>query len=277
MRKGRLRKSIGYWLVLAPFVAIVLFPYAVMLSTAIKPRDEVFTYPPRWLPSEAVWSNFVDMWHAASFGPALMNSLLVAGGSTLIALILGAPAAYAMSHFRFRGHRSFGQLLLVTQMLSPIVLIVGIFRLMAALQGVDSLWALTFTYAAFNLAFTVWMLQSYFRTIPPELEQAAWIDGASRIQSFTFVFLPLAVPAIAIAALFAFIFAWNEFVLALTLLRSTEKFTLTLSVYSLVGGRYTVEWHEVMAAALAATLPVAVLFVVFQRALIRGLSLGSSK
>ncbi len=273
----RTRKSLVYWAILSPFVVVILFPYAVMLSTAIKARDEVFTYPPRWLPSHAVWSNFVDMWEAASFGPALLNSLGVAVGSTLLALALGAPAAYAISHFRFRGRGPFSQLLLVTQMLSPIVLIVGVFRLMAALNGIDSLWALTATYAAFNLAFTVWMLQSYFDTIPKELEQAAWIDGANRVQSFVHVFLPLTVPAIAIAALFAFIFAWNEFVLALTLLRSPDKFTLTLSVYSLVGGRYTVEWHQVMAAALAATVPVAVLFVVFQRALVRGLSLGSQK
>lgn len=273
----KVRRSLTYWLLLLPVVIVVLFPYAVMLSTAVKPRTEVFSYPPSWLPTRFEWSNFAAMWEAANFGPALLNSLAVSFGATALALLLGIPAAYAMSHFTFRGSGTYGQLLLVTQMLAPIVLIVGIFRLMAALGGVDSLWALTLTYGAFNLAFTVWMLQSYFRTIPPELEQAAWIDGATRVQSLVYVFLPLTLPAVAIAALFAFIFAWNEFVLALTMLRSPDKFTLTLMVYSLVGGRYTVEWHHVMAATLAATVPVAVLFVAFQRSLIRGLSLGSAK
>lgn len=273
----KLRKSILLWLLLLPLIVVILFPYAVMLFTAVTPRADVFSFPPRWLPSEIRWQNFLDMWREADFGRALFNSLYIGALSTLLTLVVAIPAAYAMARYPFRAKGLYGQFLLVTQMLSPIVLIVGIFRLMVRLGLVDELLSLILAYAAFNLAFSIWMLQNYFKTIPPELEQAAWIDGANKLQSLVYVFLPLTLPAISVVALFAFIFSWNDFVLALTMLRSSENFTLTLAVYALVGGRYTIEWQEVMAAALLATLPMVVLFAALQRFFMRGLSLGSIK
>ncbi len=277
MFNKKLHKTIVFWLILSPLIVIILFPYAVMLFTAVTPRAEVFSFPPRWLPSELRWQNFVDMWSAANFGRVVINSLMVGFASTLLTLVIAIPAAYATSRYRFRGQSAYRQFLLITQMLSPIVLIVGIFRLMVSLGLVDALSSLVLAYAAFNLAFSVWMLQSYFRTIPRDVEEAAWIDGANKLQSLIYIFLPMAVPALAVVALFAFIFAWNDFVLALTLLRSSENFTLTLAVYSLVGGRYTVEWHQVMAATLLATAPIAVMFILLQRFFMQGLSLGSIK
>jgi multiple sugar transport system permease protein len=271
------RRSIRSWLLLLPLVVVILFPYAVMLFTSVTPRGEVFSFPPRWLPSEIRWQNFAEMWAAVNFGRVLLNSIGIALGSTLLTIAVAVPAAYATSRYRFRGQGAYRQFLLVTQMLSPIVLIVGIFRLMVAFALVDKLVSLVLAYSAFNLAFSIWMLHSYFRTIPLDIEEAAWIDGANRAQSLSFIFLPMAVPAMAVVALFAFIFAWNDFVLALTLLRSSENFTLTLAVYSLVGGRYTIEWHQVMAATLVATAPVAVMFVVLQRFFMQGLSMGSIK
>jgi multiple sugar transport system permease protein len=217
------------------------------------------------------------MWTAVGFGPALLNSVLVSLGATTLCLLVAIPAAYAGARLRFRGQGLFRQFLLVTQMLSPIVLVLGIFRLMARMGLVDSLSALVLAYAAFNLAFAVWMLQSYFRTIPKELEEAARIDGASPLQSLRLVFLPLAAPALGVTAIFVFIYCWNEFVLALTMLRSTENYTLTIQVFSLVGGRYSVEWDHVMAATLLASLPVAVVFALLQRYLVRGLALGAVK
>lgn len=277
MLNKKLRKTIIFWLILSPLMVIILFPYAVMLFTAVTPRAEVFSFPPRWLPSELRWQNFVDMWSATNFGRVLINSLMVGFASTLLTLVIAIPAAYATSRYRFRGQSAYRQFLLITQMLSPIVLIVGIFRLMVSLGLVDALSSLVLAYAAFNLAFSVWMLQSYFRTIPRDVEEAAWIDGANKLQGLIYIFLPMAAPALAVVALFAFIFAWNDFVLALTLLRSSENFTLTLAVYSLVGGRYTVEWHQVMAATLLATAPIAVMFIILQRFFLQGLSLGSIK
>lgn len=271
----KLKRSIVAWLLLAPLIVVTLFPFAVMFLTAVKPRTEVLT--PSWWPSDFVWSNFADMWVATGFGRALLNSLYVSGLATVGAIVISIPAAYAMSRFRFAGHGTFRQFLLVSQMISPIVLVLGLFRLLAAWGLVESTTAVGFVYMAFNIAFTVWMLQSYFDTIPRDLEEAAWMEGAGRWLTLRKVFLPLGVPAIAVTAIFTFINAWNEFVIALTMLRRQESYTLPIQVFSLVAGRYTVEWHHVMAATLLATLPVAILFTWLQRYLVRGLALGAVK
>jgi multiple sugar transport system permease protein len=248
-----------------------------MISTAIRPRAEILAFPPVWLPHDIRLQNFVDMWNATGFGQALVNSALVSAGATTLCLVVAVPAAYATSRMEFAGQRLFRQFLLVTQMLSPIVLVLGIFRLMVKLGLVDKLYALVLCYAAFNLAFAVWMLQAYFRTIPIELEEAAMLDGAPPLQRLIWVFLPLAAPALGVTAVFVFIYCWNEFVLALTLLRSSDNFTLTFQVFSLVGGRYAVEWDNVMAATLLASLPVAVAFARLQRYLVSGLAIGAVK
>ena len=274
---SRTVKSVVYWLVLSPLLLVILFPFAVMISTAVKPRAEVLAYPPSWLPSEIKLSNFIEMWHATNFGTALTNSVVVSTGATLLCLAVAIPAAYATARLDFKGQRLFRQFLLVTQMLSPIVLVLGIFRLMVNMGLVDQLPSLVLAYTAFNLAFAVWMLQAYFQTIPVELEEAAILDGASGFQRVRFVFMPLAAPAIGITAVFVFIYCWNEFVLAMTLLRSDEKFTLTFQIFSLVGGRYRIEWDRVMGATLLASVPVAVVFSILQRYLVSGLTIGAVK
>jgi multiple sugar transport system permease protein len=275
MNSVKLRRSLVCWLVLSPMVVAALFPFAVMLITALKPSTEVLT--PTWWPSRLTWENFHTMWAATNFGNALRNSLYVSVLATLGSLIVSIPAAYALTRFNFAGRELYRQFLLVTQMLSPIVLVVGLFRLMVWLGLVDSINAVTLVYAAFNIAFSVWMLQSYFATIPLDLEEAAWMEGAGRVRTLIKVFLPLAVPAMVVTAIFTFINAWNEFAIALTLLRSQDSYTLPIQIFSLVSGRYTVEWHHVMAATFTATVPVAIAFAWLQRYLVRGLALGAVK
>ncbi|WP_212525563.1 carbohydrate ABC transporter permease [Actibacterium sp. MT2.3-13A] len=273
----KLKKSLIYWAMLSPLVVVILFPFAVMFVTAVRPRDELFVYPPRWGFSEFRWGNFAEMWVKTNFGEALFNSLYVSVLSTALALVLSIPAAYALSRYRFPGKGAYRTFLLMTQMMSPIVLVLGLFRLMVALGMVNNLNSLVLTYAAFNMAFTIWMLQSYFSTIPRDLEEAAWIDGASHFTSLVRIFLPLAVPAMAVTAIFSFINGWNEFVLALTMIRSSDDFTLPVQIYSQVAGRYQVEWHHVMAGTVLATVPVAIVFSWLQKYLIRGMALGAVK
>ena len=275
MNHAKLRRSLVCWLVLSPMVVAALFPFAVILITALKPSTEVLT--PTWWPSRLTWENFQTMWAATNFGNALRNSLYVSVLATLGSLVVSIPAAYALTRFNFAGRELYRQFLLVTQMLSPIVLVVGLFRLMVWLGLVDSINAVTLVYAAFNIAFSVWMLQSYFATIPLDLEEAAWMEGAGRVRTLIKVFLPLAVPAMVVTAIFTFINAWNEFAIALTLLRSQDSYTLPIQIFSLVSGRYTVEWHHVMAATFTATVPVAIAFAWLQRYLVRGLALGAVK
>lgn len=271
----KMRRTIVSWLVLLPLVVLSLFPFAVMFITAVKPASEVLV--PNWVPSRVVLWNFVEMWQVTGFGQALANSLYVSVLATALAIAVSIPFAYALDRFRFRAKGPLRQFLLVTQMLSPIVLVIGLFRLVVALGLVDTTNSLVWIYGAFNIAFTVWMLQSYFATIPKDLEEAAWIEGASPARALWSVFLPLAVPAITVSAIFCFINAWNEFVIALTILRSQSSYTLPIQIFSLVAGRYTVEWHHVMAAAFAATIPVAIVFAWLQQYLVRGLSLGAVK
>lgn len=271
-------KSVLFWLILSPIVILTLFPYAVMITTALKPATEIYSNPPTWFGSHLEWGNFARVWEMG-FGQNMLNSIWVTLAATFLALLVSFPAAYSLSRFnhskRFSGF--YRQFLLATQMLSPIIITVGIFKVVASLKMIDSFTPLILIYATFNIAFCTWMLQSYFNTIPGELEEAAWIDGCSRFQSFTHIFLPLALPATAIAALFSFIYCWNEFVLAFLVLRTPEHATITMRVFSLVGGRYTVEWELVMAAAVLATLPMVLMFVFLQRQIIRGLAMGSIK
>ena len=271
------KKSLLYWAILSPLLIVILFPYAVMLSTSLKPRSEIFVFDPNWWPSKLMWSNFVDMWDAIGFGQALGNSLIVSFSSVALCLLVAIPAGYATARFKFWGQPVYRQFLLITQMLSPIVLVIGIFRMMAALGVVDQPLGLILAYGAFNMAFATWMLQSYFATIPKELEEAAWIDGANWLQSLFRVFLPMAVPALAVTAILTFINTWNEFVLAFSLLRSQDSYTLTIKIYSLVGAAYKINWDHVMAATLLATVPVAIVFAWMQRYLVKGLSLGGVK
>ncbi|WP_226782661.1 carbohydrate ABC transporter permease [Oceaniglobus trochenteri] len=271
----KMRRTIWSWLALSPLIVLILFPFAVMFITAVKPAEEALQST--WWPSTFQWSNFIKMWGNTNFGPALFNSVYVAVASTLLAMVVSVPAAYGLSRYRFKGRGAVQQFLLVSQMLSPIVLVIGLFRLVAWLGLLDSVESVIFVYAAFAVAFSVWMLQSYFSTIPADLEEAAWIEGASPWQALIRVFLPLALPAMTVTAIFSFINAWNEFVIALTMLRSQESYTLPIQIFSLVAGRYTIEWELVMAATLVATVPVAVLFAWLQRYLIRGLALGAVK
>ncbi|MDB5523731.1 MAG: hypothetical protein JWM58_1494 [Rhizobium sp.] len=273
----KVKKSILYWLLLSPLCVVILLPFGIMFVTAVRPRDELFVYPPTWTFSEFRWENFAEMWVKTNFGGALVNSLYVSVASTVIAILLSIPAAYALSRYRFRGKGLYRNFLLMTQMMSPIVLVLGLFRLMVHLNLVNSLNSLVITYVAFNMAFTIWMLQSYFNTIPRDLEEASWMDGATQFTSLVRIFLPLAVPAMVVTAIFTFINSWNEFVLALTLIRNQSDYTLPVQIFSQVAGRYQVEWHHVMAGTVLATVPVAIVFSWLQRYLIRGMALGAVK
>ncbi len=270
------------WAALSPVLVLTLFPFAIMLSTALKPTAEVLIYPPRWLPIHWSVHSFVAMWQATHFGVALENSLIIGALSTVLAIAVSVPAGYALCRFPFAGSGGYRQFLLATQMLSPTLLVLGLFRLAAdihigAATLVDTRLSVIVAYGGFNLAFAVWMLASYFAAVPVEVEEAAWLDGCGRLRAIVSIFLPLALPAIAVTAIVTFVACWNEFTLALTLLRSPSKQTVTLQVVNLVAGRYTVEWNQVMAATLAATAPVAALFIWLQRYLVRGLALGGIK
>lgn len=278
--RGRLRiSSLLTYLFVVPFCAFILFPFFVMFGASLKAADDMFEEPQKfaWWPESPQWSNFTGLGKELPLlGRSFLNSGLVAGGATLLALAAALPAAYALGRLRFRGRKAVLQSVLVTQMFSPIVIIVGVYKLFSGTWLDDNLLGLVLVNAAFNLAFCIWMLTGYLATVPHEVEEAAQVDGCSWWQVLVHVLMPLAAPGIVTAAVFVFIASWNEFLFAFTLLRTPEHRPVVVTLFSLVGA-YDVQWNFVMAGTLLAVVPVVILFWLVERHLVSGLTAGSVK
>jgi multiple sugar transport system permease protein len=254
----------------------VLAPYAVMVLTALKPDAELRTTPPRLFPTVLRPGNFLDVLTDPAFADWLRVSLVVATASTAIVVLAAAPAAYYTARQRFPGRRAFLFLVLVTQMFSPTALVVGLYREFFELDLVNTYAALILTNAAFNLAFAVWILRAFFASIPREIEEAAAVDGCGRVGVLTRVVLPLSLPALVTAVIFAFIAAWNEYIVALTLMTAPERKPLTVGITSYVTA-YVQHWNQLFAASVLAIVPVVILFALIERHLVGGLTAGSVK
>lgn len=255
---------------------LFLFPYLVMLTTSLKPKEEITAIPGTFFPKTWTWSNFTGVWSEIPLAGFIKSSFIISFSATIIVLVLAIPAAYYVARNQFRGRTPFLLLVLVTQMFAPTALVVGIFREIVAFKLVDTYIALILIYAAFNLAFSIWILTSFFQSIPKDIEEAAWIDGCTRVTTLTKVILPLALPGIVTAFIFTFIAAWNEFVIALTLTSTPEREPLTVGLTSLIG-QYQVQWNYLFAGSLIAIVPVVILFALIEKWLVGGLTAGSVK
>ena len=255
---------------------VVLAPYLVMLLTALKPDGELRITPPRLLPLRWQPGNVLDVVSDPAFQAWLRSSLLIAAASTAIVLVAGTPAAYYTARHRFPGRSAFLFVVLVTQMFAPTALVVGLYREFFELDLVDTYAALILTNAAFNLAFAIWILRAFFASIPREIEEAAAVDGASRVRALVSIMLPLSRPALVTAACFAFIAAWNEYIVALTLMSDPDRRPLTVGITSYVTA-YVQHWNHLFAASVIAIVPVVVLFTLIERHLVSGLTAGSMK
>ena len=247
-----------------------------MFCSAVKSRAEIFSVNGTILPVEPMWSNFIDVWKRAPLAQYAINSLLIAGGSTLLAMLCGIPAAYALSRMKFKGKTAFLGFVIVSQMFAPVVLVIGIYKVMAVLGFTDSIVGLIFVNAAFNQAFTIWLLRGTFMSISPEMEQAATIDGCTRIQALIRILLPVAAPGIVTTLIFIFINAWNEYTVALTLISTDTSKPLTVGI-NIFNGYNMIEWQYLFAASLFAILPVVILFMVIEKNLTSGLTAGGVK
>lgn len=265
-------------LYLAVFIIciITLYPYFVMTCTALKTRTEIFSANGTVFPIKAVWSNFIDIWTKAPMRNYMVNSLVVAGGATLIAMICGIPAAYALARMDFKGKNVFLGFVIVSQMFAPVVLLIGIYKVMMNLHLTNSLLGLIFINAAFNQAFAVWLLRGTFMSISAEMEQAAEIDGCNRLQAMFRVLLPVAAPGIVTTLIFVFINSWNEYTVALTLISDNLLKPLTVGI-NIFNGYNMIEWQYLFAASLFATIPVIILFVCIEKHLVSGLTSGGVK
>ena len=273
--KKTILRLLLYFVVLDVCV-ITLYPYFAMLCTALKSRTEIFSANGTILPVTALWSNFIDIWTRAPMAKYLMNSVLIASGSTLIAMVCGIPAAYALARMKFKGQTAFLGFVIVSQMFAPVVLLVGIYQVMMQMGLTDSIVGLVFINAAFNQAFTIWLLRGTFLGISSDMEQAATIDGCNRVQSMLRVLLPVAAPGIVTTLIFIFINAWNEYTVALCLISTDTLKPLTVGINTF-NGYNMIEWQYLFAASIFAIIPVVILFMCIEKNLVSGLASGGVK
>lgn len=258
-----------------------LYPVLWVVKMALSPTQEL-SLSASPIPESVTLDHFREVLSSSDaqgrwlFGRQLFNSFAVAGGTTLVGLVLAVTAAYALSRFRFPGKQLGMQGLLVTQMFPATLLLVVLVPLLQTLHLLNSLSGLVLVYSTTSLPFCIYMLKGYFDTLPKELEEAAIMDGASPFQVFWKVVLPLARPALAVTALFSFMTAWNEFILAATLINDASLFTLPVALQRYVG-EYKVEWGHFAAGALVISVPVMALFFALQKHLVGGLTAGGVK
>ena len=273
--KKLLLKFILY-IVVIDICIFILYPYFVMVCTALKSRAEIFAIEGTVFPIEAAWSNFVNVWKEAPIAKNMINSLIVASGSTIIAVVCGIPAAYALSRMKFKGQTAFLGFIIISQMFAPVVLLIGIYKILAAFKLTNTLLGLIFINAAFNQAFTVWLLRGTFMTISAEMEQAATIDGCNRLQAMFRVLLPVAAPGIVTTLIFIFINAWNEYTVALCIISDNllKPITVGLNTFN---GYNMIQWQYLFASSIFAIIPVVIMFMSIEKHLVSGLTSGGVK
>ena len=252
---------------------VFVFPYLDMIVTALAAADRAADDEHFAAPLHL--SAFSSLWKTG-LGKNLKVTLMVAGGATLLVLLVALPAAYYTSRHRFRGRLAFLLLVLVTQMFQPTAMLVGIYREFFSFHLLNTVWSLILVNAGFNLAFAIWILNAYISSIPRELEEAAMVEGTGRLGALFRVTLPLAMPGVVTALIFTFIAAWNEFIVALTLTQTPSQMPFTVAINGFIGA-YSIEWQHLFAASVVATIPVIILFAMIERKVINGLTAGSIK
>jgi N,N'-diacetylchitobiose transport system permease protein len=279
-RRRRSRRQVARRVVLnlTGLVVFVLmaFPVYWMVSTAFKPGSEVLSYEPQWFPAHPTLANFEDAAGRPHFWDNVKNSLIVVGAVVVASLVLAFLAALALARFRFYGKKAFVVVIFAVQMVPLVALIIPLFIALSTVGQVDTLTGVIVTYIALVLPFCVWTLRGFVAGVPRELEEAAMVDGSTRAGAFVRIMLPLVAPGLVATSIFAFIQAWNEFIVAYVLLSSQENQTLTIWLASFTTSRGT-DWGSLMAGATLTAIPVVVFFVLVHRRIAFGLTAGAVK
>ena len=297
----RAGRAVGLALASIVFLAYVLAPIAWLVSSSVQSEREIISKPPHWIAHEPTLQNFAAIFAAkdkvvtydtrkgrdpASGGfipstasnllPAMLNSFIVASVVVVLNLIVGVPAAYAMAKIRFRGRQASIYTILATRVIPDIALVVPFFLFIRQLGLLDNIWSLIITYLAITVPFSVFVLVSYFESLPDELDKAARVDGCSRLQTLIRVYLPLARPSLVAVILFAFLASWNEFLLALMFTQTPASQTLPIIVASFTSD-FTISFSFINAAGVLAIIPPVILALVFERYIVSGLTAGAIK
>jgi trehalose/maltose transport system permease protein len=287
-RFGRLVWKLPFWILVALIFIYALFPFYWALRSAFTPDPQLFATPIQYIPHHPTLQHFRDVLGSDLFRRALLNSTIVAGSVTLISLAVGSVAAYALGRFRFHG-KSFVLYLMLSMTIFPQIAILGALYTMFSGFDIgpihfptlyDTEWALIFSYLIFTLPFTIWVLTGFMRALPADLEEAAYVDGATPLQVFYKVLLPLIAPGLVTTGLLAFIAAWNEFLFAVSFIQSPNKYTVPVAIFSFTGSSgnaFQTPWGQLMAATVVVTVPLIVATLVLQKRILAGLTAGAVK
>jgi multiple sugar transport system permease protein len=280
-RRRRDPWSTAGWIYLALLTLFTLLPMAWMLSTSLKTQFAALQYPPQWIPNNPTIEQYRRLLSPASdvgreFLTYAFNSIYVSIATTILGVMIAVPAAYAFSRFRFPGRQGLFYGVLVRNMFPAVVFLIPLFILMRWLRLVNTPGSLILTYLTFGLPLSIWLLKGFYDNIPPQLEQAARIDGASRFQAFLRVVMPLSSPGIIATAIYSFILAWNEYIYALVFLTDRERLTLPVGLERFFT-EYATNWPGLMAASFIMSVPVVVLFLILQKYFVRALTEGAVK
>ena len=274
--RGGTLNSVLFYVFLVAFVLVSIFPLLWIFKMSIVTKSELFASPPTILPNEPTGSSYATIFGDSSFQRALINSTIISGITTVICLFFGSLAAYAIARLRFRFKSSIMTLILAISFFPAVAIIAPLFIQFRQIGIIDTYWAAIVPDVVFALPLTIWILVAFFRELPRDLEEAARVDGATTLQAFRMVIVPLAAPGVFTAAILTFIHAWNEFLFANTFLfdEQTQPVTVVIPNFATV---YTVDYGAQAAAAVAVTVPLVLLVLIFQRRIVSGLTAGAVK
>lgn len=267
-KEERIFRNISYILLICG-VVITLVPFIYMISASFKSQIYTFEYPPRLIPRDPTLENYIKALGKDLFGRNLLNSFFVATATTISTVFISSLMAYAFSRMQFPGKEVFFYILLLGMMIPPVMLIIPQFIIAKNLHLLDSLWGLIVVYVSVTLSMQTFLLRSFFETIPRELEEAVLVDGGTRWDIFRKIILPLSKPGLAVVAIFTFLYAWNEFPWAHVAIREGSRRTLPVAI-ALFQSQYLTQWGLLFAATTVASIPVIIVFVIFQRYFIQG-------
>ena len=274
MRRHKKLRRVGVNLLGVLVFLIVIFPVYWMVNTAFKPGNDILTLTPQFFPRNPTLINFSDAIHRPYFWSDVKNSLIITGVVVGLSLVLAFLAALALAKFRFYGRKGFIVIIFAVQMVPLNALIIPLYIALSRVHQVDKLTGVIVTYLTFVLPFCVWTLRGFIIGVPRELEEAAMVDGSTRFGAFLRILLPLVAPGLVATSIFAFIQAWNEYIMAYVLLQSPEKQTLTIWLANFTTQRGT-DWGSLMAGATLTALPVVLFFVLVHRRIAFGLTAGA--
>jgi N,N'-diacetylchitobiose transport system permease protein len=277
MSRRRVRRRYGWNALGIVIFGVMVFPVFWMLSTSLKTNDQITSFTPTWFPRHPTLHHFEDAIHRPYFWTDVGNSAIVVSATVAIALVLSFFAAIALAKYRFSGRKLFIVLVIGIQMLPQAGLIIPLYIVLAGRHQVNTLTGVILVYLTFALPFCVWTLRGFVLGIPKELEEAAMVDGSTRLGAFVRILLPLVAPGLVATSVFAFITSWNEYIFANTLLHSGNKQTITVWLSYLYGGNRFVDWGEIMAASTLIAIPVVIFFLLVQRRISFGLTAGAVK